>query len=43
MVAQITGECRHCDWYYVGSGYPETVKAYHDHLRASHPSTWYRA
>jgi len=39
----VTGACEHCDWRYVGTGYPETVKAYHDHLRAEHPEAWVRA
>jgi hypothetical protein len=39
----VTGACEHCDWRYVGTGYPETVKAYHDHLRAEYPEAWVRA
>jgi hypothetical protein len=38
----VTGACEHCDWRYIGGGYPETVKAYQDHLRAEHPQAWLR-
>lgn len=43
MIGAITGSCEHCDWYHVGDGYPEAVKAYHDHLREAHPEAWLRA
>lgn len=39
----IPGACLHCDWYYVGTGYPEVVKAYQDHLRDQHPDGWVKA
>jgi coproporphyrinogen III oxidase-like Fe-S oxidoreductase len=35
--------CDYCDWHRVGSGYPELVVAYQDHLRAEHPRAWLRS
>ncbi|MFC7068495.1 hypothetical protein [Halobaculum lipolyticum] len=38
----ISGSCEQCDWFYLGTGYPEVTKAYQDHLRDEHPEVWLR-
>lgn len=35
--------CQHCNWRMLGASHPEAVKAYHDHLRETHPEEWLRA
>ncbi|WP_173862791.1 hypothetical protein [Salinigranum rubrum] len=38
----VTGRCDHCEWTAITTSYPEMVKFYQDHLRASHPKAWLR-
>jgi hypothetical protein len=38
----LTGECNHCDWSTVTTGYPELVQRYQNHLRERHPQAWLR-
>jgi hypothetical protein len=39
----LTGQCDHCGWSTVTTGYPELVQRYQDHLRDSHPQAWLRS
>ncbi|WP_372911849.1 hypothetical protein [Salinigranum sp.] len=41
-VDRVTGQCDHCEWSTVTTGYPELVRRYQDHLREAHPQVWLR-